>query len=250
MPSDPASKGEAAICDQWSQLSTSKLQDEALKAEIRPTLSIDDSDPNLRCVQTPSDVVAIQRIHQQERQDSVSKTQQVHSPDSGLLLSKYGDVSICDRSRGQFVLPKSACEHASADLSQLRLCLVDILMPAIQGSPFTNLTIRHVKKSLLKCGRVYGPAFIANAEDSVVVVACKQLRVHESSHCVFYLHCESRPIIENCTGIKFAPLPKSLVMSSWIFTYQEVESSRSLTLGNPLVGATTLSYWDQPLVSD
>lgn len=250
MPSDPALRDEAASRNQRSQWPIPKPQDEASKAENEPTLFSEDDYSNVGYVQTPCHVAAIQCIHQQERPGPISTTQQAHCPDIGPLISENGDVLFCDRSRVEFVLPRSVSEHTSAHLFELRLCIVDILVPTTQGSPFTNLTIRNVKESLLKCGRISGPAFIANAKDSVVVVACKQLRVHESSRCVFYLHCGSRPIIENCTDIKFAPLPKSLVRTSWISTCYEAKYSCILTLGDPLLGASTLSDWDQPMVSD
>ena len=33
--------------------------------------------------------------------------------------------------------------------------------------------------------------------------------MHHCSNVSVYLHCSSRPIIEDCTGIRFAPLPDS-----------------------------------------
>jgi hypothetical protein len=48
---------------------------------------------------------------------------------------------------------------------------------------------------------------ITNMRDSVLVVACGQFRMHDSKAVDVYLHCGSRPIIEDCEGVRFAPLP-------------------------------------------
>ena len=44
-------------------------------------------------------------------------------------------------------------------------------------------------------------------EGCVLAVSSRQVRMHECKNCTVYLRCSSRPIIEDCTGIKFAPLP-------------------------------------------
>ncbi len=73
--------------------------------------------------------------------------------------------------------------------------------------PFTGLTLRNIDNSLIVGGHVAGPIHITNMHDSVLVVACGQFRMHDSKAVDVYLHCGSRPIIEDCEGIRFAPLP-------------------------------------------
>lgn len=41
--------------------------------------------------------------------------------------------------------------------------------------------------------------------DCVIVTAVRQARLHTSTRCDFYLHTASRPIIEHCRGLRFAP---------------------------------------------
>ena len=84
-------------------------------------------------------------------------------------------------------------------------------VPTSNGQPFAGLTIKNVKESLLICGTVNGAAHITGLERSVIVVASRQVRMHECIDVVVYLRCSSRPIIEDCRGIKFAPLPKEYV---------------------------------------
>ncbi|KAI5299619.1 Cytosolic copper metallochaperone [Ascosphaera pollenicola] len=70
-----------------------------------------------------------------------------------------------------------------------------------------TLSARGVKNSILICGRVAGAAHITAAENTVVVVGCQQLRLHDCRDIDVYLSCGSRPIIENCKGVRFARVP-------------------------------------------
>ena len=51
-------------------------------------------------------------------------------------------------------------------------------------------------------------------EGCVLVVSGRQVRLHDCKNSTVYLRCNSRPIIEDCTGIKFAPLPAVYVSPS------------------------------------
>lgn len=67
--------------------------------------------------------------------------------------------------------------------------------------------------SLLVCAPVAGAAHITNVKSSVLLITARQVRMHECTDCIFYLNCTSQPIIEDCTGMKFAPLPTNLLVS-------------------------------------
>lgn len=73
--------------------------------------------------------------------------------------------------------------------------------------PFATLTIKSVTESLLICGRTSGAAHITGVQNSTLVVWSRQVRMHECKGCLVYLRCGSRPIIEDCTGIRFIPFP-------------------------------------------
>ena len=75
------------------------------------------------------------------------------------------------------------------------------------GQPFAGLTLKNIKESLIICGHVNGAAHLTNVSSSVVLVASRQFRMHESRNCDVYLLTTSRPIIEDCSSIHFAPLP-------------------------------------------
>jgi tubulin-specific chaperone C len=128
-------------------------------------------------------------------------------------FSTSSTVSITRESTAHIILPSSA-SHASkpCSLTSLKGCVVDISVLSPEGSaPFAGLTIKNVKGSLLVCGTVSGPAHITSVEDSVIVVTCRQFRMHECKKVDVYLSCSSRPIIEDCSGIRFAQLPDTYV---------------------------------------
>ncbi|MCJ1224149.1 hypothetical protein MMC12_000793 [Toensbergia leucococca] len=118
-------------------------------------------------------------------------------------------VTISSHNSLHIILPSSAAHATSSgSLTNLRHCVVDMSIPTVSGQPFASLTIKGVKESLLICGAVNGAAHITGLEGSVLVISSRQVRMHECRECVVYLRCNSRPIIEDCSGIRFAPLPE------------------------------------------
>ena len=127
-------------------------------------------------------------------------------------FAQSSSVSISGHDALHIILPSSA-SHATSpgSLTHLRHCVVDMSVPTANGQPFASLTLKSIKDSLLVCGHVNGAAHVTGVEGSVLVLACRQFRMHECRDCVVYLDCSSRPIIEDCKGIRFAPLPRAYV---------------------------------------
>lgn len=124
-------------------------------------------------------------------------------------------VNISSHTGLHIILPSSAAHATSSgSLTNLRQCIVDMSVPTATGQPFAGLTVKNVKQSLLICGNVSGAAHITAVDGSVILVATRQFRMHECKDCVVYLHVNSRPIIEDCYDIQFAPLPKCYVGNS------------------------------------
>ncbi|KAI9816934.1 MAG: hypothetical protein M1826_001706 [Phylliscum demangeonii] len=103
---------------------------------------------------------------------------------------------------------------SSGLLTRLRRCVVDLLPRSTTPSPTTplaTLTVKDIHDSLVVCGTVQGPAHITQVHHStVVVVHCRQFRLHECRDVDVYLSCASRPIIEDCVRVRFAPLAACL----------------------------------------
>lgn len=85
--------------------------------------------------------------------------------------------------------------------------------------PSPKLTINNIQTSVLVAGPINGAAFVTGMSASVLIVVCRQLRMHRCRNCVVYLRCSSKPIIEDCLSIQFAPFPDEMVQKrfSWLF---------------------------------
>ncbi|KAF2717639.1 TBCC-domain-containing protein [Polychaeton citri CBS 116435] len=124
-------------------------------------------------------------------------------------FSQSNSVTINSHDGLHIILPRSA-ENAtnSGTISNLKRCVVDMSSPTSTGRPFAQLTLKNIKDSLIICGHVSGPAHITNVSNSIIVVASQQFRMHDSRNCDVYLLASSRPIIEDCEKLHFAPLPE------------------------------------------
>ncbi|XP_046663545.1 tubulin-specific chaperone C [Homalodisca vitripennis] len=72
------------------------------------------------------------------------------------------------------------------------------------GNPIT-VHISNVSRCKILCGPVSTSVFVENCKDSDLVVACQQLRIHSTLDSNFYIHVTSKAIIEDSSGVQFAP---------------------------------------------
>lgn len=125
------------------------------------------------------------------------------------LSTTATSTSIYNQSNTHIILPSSAPNtRTPCSLSKLSGSVVDLSVPTTATAPFASITITSVTSSLLLCGSVSGPAHITGVKKSVLVIKCRQFRMHECEDVDVYLHCTSRPIIEDCKRIRFAELPR------------------------------------------
>ena len=54
---------------------------------------------------------------------------------------------------------------------------------------------------------VKGSIYVTQCEGCTLYLGSRQLRMHTSTNVDFYVHTSSHPIIEHCTGLRFAPYP-------------------------------------------
>ncbi|KAL2135179.1 hypothetical protein VTI74DRAFT_9496 [Chaetomium olivicolor] len=128
-------------------------------------------------------------------------------------FSAARDIALSDHSRVHIILPASAARATSAGtLTHLNQCVVDMSVPTKSGdggAPFASLALKEIAGSAIVAGHVDGPVHITRVRNSVVMVAARQVRIHDCENVVFYLHCVSRPIVEGCKGVRFARAPES-----------------------------------------
>jgi len=130
-----------------------------------------------------------------ERQPSVSAQQLLEK----LALEQAGqEAVICDRV-GETIWVEKGAESQDVRFSNLQDCTVEILH-CTGAVRFLNL-----KRCKLYVGPISGSAFFQNCENCIFMVASRQVRIHDSTSCDFYLHILSRPILEHCSGLRFSP---------------------------------------------
>ncbi|KAI1124908.1 tubulin-specific chaperone C [Nemania abortiva] len=123
-------------------------------------------------------------------------------------FSTAKNIAISEHTGLHIILPSTASRATSSgSLTDLTRCIVDMTIPTSTGAPFAGLALKNIRRSLIVAGHVDGPAHITGVEDSVIVVAARQVRMHDCNNVHVYLHCASHPIIEDCSQVAFAPLP-------------------------------------------
>lgn len=65
--------------------------------------------------------------------------------------------------------------------------------------------------TLLLCGQIDGPAHLTGVRNSIIVVNCRQFRMHDCKNVDVYLSSSSNPIIEDCVDIRFGRIPRAYV---------------------------------------
>jgi hypothetical protein len=140
--------------------------------------------------------------------------------DTDTATATARDITLSDHRRVHITLPASASRATSAGtLTNLDRCVIDMSVPtsgsAAGAHPFASLTLKDIAGSAIVAGRVDGPVHVTNVRNSVILVAARQVRIHECENVTFYLHCVSRPIIEDCRGVRFARAPEGYVSFSF-----------------------------------
>ncbi|KAF2399846.1 TBCC-domain-containing protein [Trichodelitschia bisporula] len=118
--------------------------------------------------------------------------------------------------KGQEVLHIALSPESTAlgrgTVEGLDRCVVDLSAPTRAGeASFAGLAIGDVKGSVVVTGRVGGAVHVTGMRDSVLITRCRQLRMHECVRVDVYLVVSSRPIIEDCEGVRFAPVGGAVV---------------------------------------
>ncbi|OGE49772.1 hypothetical protein PENARI_c020G01020 [Penicillium arizonense] len=123
-------------------------------------------------------------------------------------------VSVDDHYGLHIMLPSSGSSSTvPASITSLEHCIVDMSIPTANGKPYASLTAKDIKESLLVCGQVNGPAHITDVENTVMVVSCRQFRMHNCKNVDVYLSCSSNPIIEDCSNVRFGRIPKAYALN-------------------------------------
>lgn len=112
---------------------------------------------------------------------------------------------MVENQQNQHIQPSMPADSGSSPsllLSGLTRCIVTLP----ETARFSSAAIKDVADSVLILGTALeGPAHMTGIKNSVLVLGCRQFRMHEAENVEIYLRCGSKPIIEDCKGLRFAP---------------------------------------------
>lgn len=95
-------------------------------------------------------------------------------------------------------------DFKASELGEFTLLDLDSCEVRLIGS-VRALFMHKLRNCSVYAGPVTGSILIEEAEDCVFVMASHQIRIHNVKMSDFYLRVRSRPIIEDCNGVRFAP---------------------------------------------
>jgi len=127
-------------------------------------------------------------------EEDVDKTPAVKSTIAGC------EFSLCDKEDECVVLDEV---QGDVELKNLKGCQI-----RIRGSPNT-IYISNIDNCTLTSDPISSSVLIVGCRNCDLQLACQQLRIHKASDSKIRLHITSRSIIEDCSGVSFAPLSPS-----------------------------------------
>lgn len=69
----------------------------------------------------------------------------------------------------------------------------------------TALRLSHLTSCRIICAPTNGSIFVQHCKDITLISASRQIRIHDTFDSTFCIYTQSRPTIEHCKGLKFAP---------------------------------------------
>ncbi|XP_038046849.1 tubulin-specific chaperone C-like [Patiria miniata] len=135
-----------------------------------------------------------------------------------LLKFQCGFVDLSD---SDMTLKSDEIQAKDVGLTSLNSCTVKLF-----GSP-NAIHMNNLKNCKVFSGPVPGSIFVDNCQDCTIVVSCQQLRVHHTTATQFYLHVTSRAIIEDTSGVGFAPYNWSYEGQEEDFQTSQLDRSRN-----------------------
>ncbi|KKK16699.1 hypothetical protein P175DRAFT_0535824 [Aspergillus ochraceoroseus IBT 24754] len=145
--------------------------------------------------------------------ESIDEKPQSESHTTAFAATSVSSVTVNNHHGLHIMLPASgSTASVPASITSLRHCIVDMSIPTADGKPYASLMIKNVEDSLLVCGQINGPAHITGVHNSIIVVDCRQFRMHDCKDVDVYLSSSSNPIIEDCTDIRFGRIPRAYAL--------------------------------------
>lgn len=120
---------------------------------------------------------------------------EVTARQNDISLSSF--VGISGKSNEELMLESDKVNGRDIMLKDLKDCCVHL-----RGVP-TTLHATNIESCKFYFGPITTSVFLENVKDSVVNLACQQLRIHDTFNTDFYVHVTSKSVIENCKDVRF-----------------------------------------------
>ncbi|KAF8525554.1 tubulin binding cofactor C-domain-containing protein [Hysterangium stoloniferum] len=110
-------------------------------------------------------------------------------------------------------------DSSDVTLTDLRHCFVNFFPskqtddnPTISKMRFmiTALHAKELNRVVLVIPPMEGSVLLHNVHNSVIIVGCRQFRIHDATNTNIFLYTQSSPTIERCNQLKFGPYPEVL----------------------------------------
>ncbi|MCJ1311016.1 hypothetical protein MMC25_004686 [Agyrium rufum] len=143
----------------------------------------------------------------------------------GTLSHSLPDAESISDVRGRKVHLIDMPSSAPMNISYVQGCIV-ITQAESPKSPIPSLTLSSISNTILVAPLVTSSVHLTSISNCVIMLpSTQQFRMHDSHQCTVYLYCTSRPIIEGCSQIRFAPVPSGVrSMVGW----EEKEEGQNL----------------------
>lgn len=156
------------------------------------------------------------RVTQSETRDSSGfEDREVKAPSSGAVSVIESETRVTELGKPSFrvwdspgfkgrenevlVREFKGMEMGEFSISDLSSCEVRLI------GCLRALFVHKLRDCKVYVGPVFGSVLIEEVEGCVFVLASHQIRIHHTKGSDFYLRVRSRPIIEDCIGVRFAP---------------------------------------------
>ncbi|EIE89581.1 hypothetical protein G6F55_012306 [Rhizopus delemar] len=120
------------------------------------------------------------------------------------LLSE-ATVLLKDQSNAVLRLSEKMIEKKSIDILLSNLKQSVIILDD-SDRKISAIHIKNIEDCVIFCGSIDGSVLIYGITNSILVVDCHQLRIHDARNLEILMHVTSRPIIEDSTGISTGKL--------------------------------------------
>ncbi|KAK0484744.1 TBCC-domain-containing protein [Armillaria novae-zelandiae] len=124
------------------------------------------------------------------------------------LPSQASILSFSSQSNEILTVDLSDVCTRDVTLSDLANCVINLIAPS--KLTISAVHAQNLRNVILLLPTIQSSIMLHDLDNCVVVVGCHQFRMHTSRSVDVYLSIPSHPVIENCSGIRFAGYPSTL----------------------------------------